>query len=82
MGFFGLTALLLWIGRWVWMAFEKVNIHPQRINILIAMTVLSTYLFHGAFNNFLNTDKFAFLFWGFAAWMAANYETRTPNSSA
>lgn len=82
MGFFGLAALLLWIGRWVWMSFEKVNIHSHRINILIAMSVLSTYLFHGTFNNFLNTDKFAFLFWGFAAWMAANYETDTPNSSA
>jgi O-antigen ligase len=74
MGFFGLAALLLWIGRWVWIAFEKAGQHPQRKNILIAIAVLSTYLFHGAFNNFLNTDKFAFLFWGFAAWMAANYE--------
>ena len=81
MGFIGLAALLLWIGRWVWIAFEKVSIHPQRKNILIAFAVLSTYLFHGAFNNFLNTDKFAFLFWGFAAWMAANYEMKTSNTN-
>jgi putative inorganic carbon (hco3(-)) transporter len=80
MGFVGFTALLILLGRWFWIAFEKVRSHPQRKNILIAFAVLSTYLFHGAFNNFLTTDKFAFLFWGFAAWMAANYELKTPDS--
>jgi len=76
MGIFGFVALLLLFGRWIWIAFEKVGIHPQRKNILIAFAVLSTYLFHAAFNNFLNTDKLAFLFWGFAAWLAANYELK------
>jgi hypothetical protein len=55
-------------------SFRKSGDHPQRKNIIIAFAVLSTYLFHGAFNNFLNTDKLAFLFWGFAAWLVANYE--------
>ena len=77
MGIFGLAALLLLLSRWFWIAFEKASIHPQRKNILISFAVLSTYMFHGAFNNFLNTDKFAFLFWGFAAWMAANYESKS-----
>jgi hypothetical protein len=77
MGIFGLASLLLLIGRWFWIAFEKNSIDPQRKNILIAFAVISTYLFHGAFNNFLNTDKFAFLFWGFAAWLAANHELST-----
>lgn len=77
MGILGLASLLLLIGRWFWIVFEKVRIHPQRKNILIAFAVLSTYLFHGAVNNFLNIDKFAFLFWGFAAWMVANYELKS-----
>jgi O-antigen ligase len=77
MGIFGLVSLLLLFGRWFWIALEKASTHPQRKNILIAFAVLSTYLFHGAFNNFLNTDKLAFLFWGFAAWMVANYELKS-----
>jgi O-antigen ligase len=82
LGFPGLLALLLLLVRWVWIAFEKARAHPQRKNILIAFAVMSTYLFHGAFNNFLTTDKFAFLFWGFAAWMVANYEQKTPDTSS
>jgi O-antigen ligase len=77
MGIFGLVSVLLLFGRWFWIALEKAYTHPQRKNILIAFAVLSSYLFHGAFNNFLNTDKFAFLFWGFAAWMVANYELKS-----
>ncbi len=77
MGVFGLTTLLLLIGRWFWIAFEKGVSHPQRKNMIIAFAVLSTYLFHAAFNNFLNTDKLAFLFWGFAAWLVANYELKS-----
>jgi len=80
MGIFGLASLLLLIGRWFWIAFEKNRIDSHRKNILIAFAVISTYLFHGAFNNFLNTDKFAFLFWGFAAWLAANYELNTNST--
>lgn len=74
MGILGFVALIVFLGRWIWIAFNNSKGHINRYNLLIAFTVLSTYLFHGAFNNFLNTDKFAFLFWGFVAWMAANYE--------
>lgn len=77
MGIFGFVSLFLLLARWFWIAFEKSFSHPQCKNILIAFAVLSTYLFHGAFNNFLNTDKLAFLFWGFAAWMVANYELKS-----
>jgi len=80
MGFIGLAALMVLICRWLWIAFEGARLHPHRKNILIAFAVLSTYLFHAAFNNFLNTDKFAFLFWSFAAWMAANYELKTNST--
>ncbi|HET6556020.1 MAG TPA: O-antigen ligase family protein [Prolixibacteraceae bacterium] len=81
MGIPGFISLLTLIGRWIWIAFEKRGPGIRQLVILTAFVVLSTYLFHGAFNNFLNTDKFAFLFWGFAAWLAANYElTSNVNS--
>jgi O-antigen ligase len=81
MGIWGLLSLLTLLGRWMWIAFEKTETHFRRHNILIAFAVISTYLFHGAFNNFLNTDKFAFLFWGFAAWLIANYELTAKANS-
>jgi len=40
----------------------------------MAFPALSTYLFHALFNNFLTTDKFAFLCWGTAAWLVAGYQ--------
>ncbi len=39
-----------------------------------ALVALSTYFFHALVNNFLTTDKFAFLFWGTAAWLLASYD--------
>jgi len=42
--------------------------HSSRKNAIATVAALSTYFFHGVFNNFLNTDKFAFLFWGLIAW--------------
>lgn len=81
MGIPGFISLLALFGRWIWIVFEKRGTSHPHLCILTAFAVLSTYLFHGAFNNFLNTDKFAFLFWGFAAWLAANYElTSSVNS--
>lgn len=81
MGIPGFISLLALWGRWMWIAFEKKSTGTRHFGIVTAFAVLSTYLFHGAFNNFLNTDKFAFLFWGFAAWLAASYElTRNVNS--
>lgn len=74
MGAFGLVAFLIIIFRMFWISFVKAREHPNRKFIIVAFVTLSTYFFHAFFNNFLNTDKFAFLFWGLAAWLMANYE--------
>ena len=73
MGVFGLLAWLLLIGRWFYVVFGLPREHPRIIYITVAFLALSTYLFHALVNNFLATDKFAFLFWSTAAWMVANY---------
>ena len=72
MGVWGLLGWLVLIGRWVFLAFNTKKQHPRRMEIIVAFAALSTYLLHAFFNNFLTTDKFAFLFWGTAAWMIAN----------
>jgi O-antigen ligase len=74
MGILGILTWLLLIGQWSWVAFEKSRSNPRRTQIVMAFAVLSTYLFHAFFNNFLTTDKFAFLFWGTAAWMMVNID--------
>jgi O-antigen ligase len=75
MGLAGLIGWLVLIGRWSYIAFRHPRTHPGRKQILIAFAALSTYLFHAFFNNFLNTDKFAFLFWGMAVWLTIHYNT-------
>ena len=81
MGICGMVSLLLLFGRWFWIAFNLASFHHRRSIIIIAFTVISTYMFHALFNNFLNTDKFAFLFWGFSAWMTANYELKSHDTN-
>lgn len=76
MGILGIFTWLILIGRWIWIVFEKSRLHPRRHEIGMAFAVLSTYLFHAFFNNFLTTDKFAFLFWGMAAWMMVTLEDK------
>jgi O-antigen ligase len=79
MGISGLAAWLFILGRWTWLAFRRRQ-GPQRKEAVIAFTALATYLFHALVNNFLTTDKFAFLFWGMAAWLVVNaspYEENT-----
>lgn len=73
MGIMGLLGWLVLIGRWVFVAFSTRKTHPHRMEIVVAFAALATYLFHAMFNNFLTTDKFAFLFWGSAAWMMAKH---------
>ncbi len=73
MGIMGLLGWLVLIGRWVFVAFSTRKTHPHRMEIVVAFAALATYLFHAMFNNFLTTDKFAFLFWGSAAWMLAKH---------
>jgi putative inorganic carbon (hco3(-)) transporter len=75
MGLLGIAALFVLFGRWCWVVFEKSSNHPNHKLIIVAFVSLSTFLFHAFFNNFLNTDKFAFLFWGMAAWMVAQFES-------
>jgi putative inorganic carbon (hco3(-)) transporter len=75
MGLPGLIGWLVLIGRWSYIAFRHPRTHPGRKQIMIAFAALSTYLFHAFFNNFLNTDKFAFLFWGIAVWLTIHYHT-------
>ncbi len=76
MGILGIFSFLLIIGRITWISFQKSENKVHKNYLIIAFAVLSTYLFHACFNNFLNTDKFAFLFWGLCAWIAALYEIK------
>ncbi len=43
----------------------------QKIVIMGILLGLLTYLLHGLFNNFLDTDKASALFWGFIAYLVA-----------
>lgn len=72
MGITGALAWVILIGGLIRMAFKKTHHGSQDTLALIGFAVISTYLFHAFFNNFLNTDKFAFLFWGIIAWMSAS----------
>ena len=69
MGIPGILAWLVLIAGLTGMAFRNAPEHPGRGYLVAGFAALSTYLFHAFFNNFLNTDKFAFLFWGMIAWM-------------
>jgi putative inorganic carbon (hco3(-)) transporter len=73
MGIFGLLTWLLLIGRWTFLAFARIPFRARRTFVQIAFAAIATYLFHAFFNNFLTTDKFAFLFWGTGAWLIANF---------
>ncbi|TVR75142.1 MAG: O-antigen ligase family protein [Marinilabiliales bacterium] len=76
MGIMGLAGWLLFIGRLMFLAFDRSTGHRSRVIIIAAFAALATWFFHAFFNNFLNTDKFAFLFWGTAAWLVTNYHTK------
>jgi O-antigen ligase len=71
MGIAGLAGWIIIIGRWTWLAFRRMR-GPKRREAVIAYSALATYFFHAFVNNFLTTDKFAFLFWGMAAWLILN----------
>jgi putative inorganic carbon (hco3(-)) transporter len=75
MGVFGLMAWLIILGRLTFIAFDNTIEKRKRRDIMVAYGALSTYMFHAFFNNFLTTDKFAFLFWGTAAWLIAVYHS-------
>ena len=51
--------------------YRKTNDKKTRIIAMSLLLGLITYIFHAYLNNFLDTDKVASLFWGFAAALAA-----------
>jgi putative inorganic carbon (HCO3(-)) transporter len=69
MGIPGIIAWIVLISGVVTMVVRKSLKNPDRGLWVSGFAALSTYFFHAGFNNFLNTDKFAFLFWGLIAWM-------------
>ncbi len=72
MGVIGLIAFLLITGRWLLLFKQTLPSTTPGKYIILAVASLSTYMFHGLFNNFLTTDKFAFLFWSFGALIIAS----------
>lgn len=80
-GIFGLIGFLLLIGRWTWLTMHHWRFHPNRKQLFVAFVALSTYFFHALVNNFLTTDKFAFLFWGTAAYLVARYHRTGKHST-
>lgn len=72
-GIAGLMAFLLLMGRWSWLVLRRWRDHPKKAEMGVALAALSTYVLHALVNNFLTTDKFAFLFWGTAAWLVARH---------
>ncbi|MFY0674462.1 MAG: O-antigen ligase family protein [Bacteroidia bacterium] len=77
-GIVGLLSWILLIITWLWWVLS-VKKGKRSIYLAIATAMVSTYLFHGFFNNFLNTDKLAFLFWGAAAVMMIEVKNENPN---
>jgi hypothetical protein len=64
----GIAAWLVMLASIAAMAFRAAAAKVQNRMVIAGVATLSTYIFHAFFNNFLNTDKFAFLFWGILAW--------------
>ncbi|MGQ9619720.1 MAG: O-antigen ligase family protein [Bacteroidales bacterium] len=50
---------------------RKMAAKPRKILVFALITGLSTYIVHGAMNNFLDTDKISALFWGMIAAIVA-----------
>lgn len=77
-GGLGLFSWLVLIITWVlWVT--SVDKKKRSRYLAVSAAMVSTYLFHGIFNNFLNTDKLAFLFWGAAAIMMIEVKNENPN---
>jgi O-antigen ligase len=58
----------VWRGIFIWRRHTEKN---MRYLALALVAGLLTYLFHGALNNFLDTDKISALFWGMIAAIVA-----------
>jgi hypothetical protein len=52
--------------------FKRLGLSTNEGRLVLAATLgLLTYMVHGFLNNFLDTDKAAVPFWGFAAFLVA-----------
>jgi O-antigen ligase len=51
---------------------RRAGDRETKLLLLAALTGLTTYIIHGALNNFLDTDKISALFWGVAAVIVAS----------
>ncbi|MCB8964943.1 MAG: O-antigen ligase family protein [Bacteroidales bacterium] len=73
-GFLGAIGYILILGIVFYRGFRLIKNNPsikEKPIILGALIGLSTYVFHGALNNFLDMDKIAALFWGLIALIVA-----------
>ena len=70
----GIVSLLLIFSLIIYFAAQNVSLlkdkEKRTLNILLLLGI-STYMVHAFFNNFLDTDKAAVPFWGFAAAIVA-----------
>lgn len=73
LGFLGIAAWLTFIIAIIWLAFSNKGVDRTPL-LIISFAIMATYIFHGLFNNFLNTDKFAFLFWGVAGTLISEFK--------
>lgn len=79
MGIPGIIAWLILVGGTTLMLLRLPIAHPGRSMAMAVLAALSSYYFHAIFNNFLNTDKFAFLFWGLMACFCLNMTAEKHN---
>ena len=88
MGLLGLISFLVLVGAIVNTGMRVYYTAKTRLIQLLALSCLLgmiTYLTHGFLNNYLDSDKTASLFWGFAAILVVldvYYNARKPLQSA
>ena len=69
-GILGFVAWLLLMMSWLYRA-VSLKSESVKAAAMLPLAIIASYWLHGMFNNFLNTDKFAFLFWGSAGYLMA-----------
>lgn len=70
-GFFLFFILMASIFGFAWKLYEKVKLPEHKYLVLALAGGLSTYLFHGLVNNYLDFDKISAVFWGMTAILVA-----------
>lgn len=77
------TLILVIIGTTTFRIYHKVEEREARLLTMALFLGLLTHYIHGFLNNFLDIDKFVFVFWGFAAAIVAidvKYTKETNNN--